>query len=435
MIDSRCNAPTLLFNNLPATQEPYFEDIAQIVDELIFVVREDQSLVIPGRPLFGVIPPGERNAQTNFTDRRREACNVENLRKQVQTAVELEWATIPTYLNSLFSIINGSIGPNAAIYNMIQEIVIEEMHHFNLAANILIALDGYPVIDAKNVTPQYPTTGLPGGVLVNLTVNLDKLTLEQAYYVFMGIEVPLETDVAGLLNCSGCFTIGLFYDEISDCLETLNSTGVQVFNSSTVSRQVTTRFPSTAITDTDSARDGIRLIVDQGEGVGPFDPFQVNGSDSSLAHFYRFEEVVCQKRLVNIDNVSYSYSGSPIPFNASGVYPVPKNFNITTVPSNSSCITAARNFHSQYRSMLTLLQASFNGNPSQINTAIAAMRNLTSLAEKAMKISINATDNCGVVWDYDFPLQLTAGSSRGPVEQSVLSLMFIFFSFCMYYYY
>ncbi len=38
-------------------------------------------------------------------------------------------------------------GPNAAIYNMIREIVIEEMHHFNLAANILIALDGYPMID------------------------------------------------------------------------------------------------------------------------------------------------------------------------------------------------------------------------------------------------------------------------------------------------
>ena len=294
--------------------------------------------------------------------------------------------------------------------------MIEEMHHFNLAANILIALNGNPLIDAKNVTPYYPRTGLPGKVLRDLTVNLDKLTLEQVYSVFMGIEVPLISDVDGKLNCSGCTTIGVFYDEISDCLHTLNSTGIQVFNSSTVSRQVTKVFSNTNITDTDSARKAIKFIVDQGEGVGPFDPYQFNGSNS-LAHFYRFEEIVCQRGLVNHDNVSYSYTGPAIPFNASGVYPVPKNFDITTVPSNSSCITAARNFHSQYRSLLTLLQESFNGNPSQIFTAIGAMRNLSSLAEKAMKISLNATVNCGVVWDYDFPLK-TAENSSCPAEQS-----------------
>ncbi len=303
-IDSRCNAQTLLFKDLPAKQEPYFKEIAQIVNGFIFFERDDQSLVVPGRPLYGIIPPGERESQTNSKNRRKDTCNVTNLRKQVQTAVELEWATIPAYLDSLFSIINGSSGLNAEIYGNISTIMIEEMHHFNLAANILIALNGNPLIDAKNVTPYYPRTGLPGKVLRDLTVNLDKLTLEQVYSVFMGIEVPLISDVDGQLNCSGCTTIGVFYDEISGCLQTLNSTGIQVFNSSTVSRQVKT-FPNTTITDTDSARKAIKFIVDQGEGVGPFDPYQFNGSDS-LAHFYRFEEIVCQRELVNHDNVSYS---------------------------------------------------------------------------------------------------------------------------------
>ena len=57
--------------------------------------------------------------------------------------------------------------------------------------------------------------------------------------------------------------------------------------------------------------DAIDLIVSEGEGSGSLDPYQT-AHGKTLAHFYQFEEIVCGKKLVNHNNVTYSYTGNKI---------------------------------------------------------------------------------------------------------------------------
>jgi rubrerythrin len=59
---------------------------------------------------------------------------VEGLRRALQHAIELEHATIPTYLYALYSI---KPGTNPEIVWLIKSIVSEEMLHLSLDCNIL----------------------------------------------------------------------------------------------------------------------------------------------------------------------------------------------------------------------------------------------------------------------------------------------------------
>ncbi len=98
----------------------------------------------------------------------------------------MEWATIPSYATPLYS--NGE-GCNPEVYELIRSIIMQEMLHMVQSANILIALDGSPVIDSKDVTPQFPGH-LPGHVLPGLTVTLENLSISHVRDVLMAIEMP-----------------------------------------------------------------------------------------------------------------------------------------------------------------------------------------------------------------------------------------------------
>jgi hypothetical protein len=71
----------------------------------------------------------------------------------LQKAVELEHSTIPPYLTALFSLMPGY---NDEIRNLIHSIVVQEMLHMTIDANILIAIGGHPQINSAGFVPQYP---------------------------------------------------------------------------------------------------------------------------------------------------------------------------------------------------------------------------------------------------------------------------------------
>src|SRR5262249_46804282 len=93
------------------------------------------------------------------------------LQETLQSAIELEHATIPTYLYAVYSIRPGS---NTEIQKLILSVVIEEMLHMSLACNILNAIDGSPCIDTPDFIPTYPGP-LPGSVEAGLIVPLARL--------------------------------------------------------------------------------------------------------------------------------------------------------------------------------------------------------------------------------------------------------------------
>lgn len=104
----------------------------------------------------------------------------------MNTAIALEFSTIPPYLTGLFSIMPGS---NQRASALIQSVVTEEMLHLTLASNILIAIGGNPDIVAIGRSLVYPGP-LPDKIDNDLQVGLAALSKPQLQNVFMAIERP-----------------------------------------------------------------------------------------------------------------------------------------------------------------------------------------------------------------------------------------------------
>lgn len=84
-----------------------------------------------------------------------------DLKDALQTAMQLEFSTIPPYLCAQWSI-NSDPG---GVGGMIEDIVVQEMYHFALAGNMLTAIGGAPSIANAAFIPSYPTNVLPGEIL------------------------------------------------------------------------------------------------------------------------------------------------------------------------------------------------------------------------------------------------------------------------------
>ena len=69
---------------------------------------------------------------------------VDSLRRHLQWAIELEHATLPPYLCALYSIKEGH---NEEAAEVVHSVFMEEMLHLTIAANILNAVGGSPVLD------------------------------------------------------------------------------------------------------------------------------------------------------------------------------------------------------------------------------------------------------------------------------------------------
>lgn len=334
-----------------------------------------------------------------------EYCTLHALREQLQTAIELEFYTIPVYLTSLYSIVDGC---NGQIRQLIHNVVMQEMQHLTHAANILIAIGGRPVIDSSDIAPSYPAKGLPGGVLPNLVINLERFSMEHVYRVFMGIEVPhnvsVDTESPIIFNN----TIGQFYKEISDCIDFL---GDDIFIPSEAHEQIVWPWfdPSISgadtvhiVTNTTTAKRVISSIIEQGEGASPTEPSakHISTSEHNMSHFYK---IVCKRHLVK-NHDTYCYSGSLIPFDPLGVWPMQSNPSKDKIRPNTNCYTQAKAFHRVYRALLRKIQQVFDGRREGLKEAIALMESLGLHARLVMQTRLqNHKDTtCGPVWDYDW---------------------------------
>jgi len=223
--------------------------------------------------------------------------SLNELQDALQTAMQLEFSTIPPYLCAQWSIDAdpGGVG------DMIQDIVVQEMYHFALAGNMLTAIGGTPNIANAKFIPSYPTNVLPGGIVQKLAVDLKPLTPDQVQ-VFMQIEYPEFPPVA---LAAGPATIGAFYDTIADGFTTVNPAINP--NAHAVNSGETTPIKSIA-----DALAAISLIKGEGEGTqgSPDQPPQGN---KTFAHYYVFKEILTEKTLVQDTAGKWSFTGPAIP--------------------------------------------------------------------------------------------------------------------------
>jgi hypothetical protein len=224
--------------------------------------------------------------------------DVEDLRRHLQWAIEVEHSTIPPYEYAMWSVID----PDSAAATSIKYVVREEMLHTGLAANILAAVGGTPRFTGDAV-PRYPEPLRHHDPDEPLMLHLAPASIELLRDVFLRIEKPEEPGAKP--EGDRYETLAQFYEAIA---EGLARAGNEVFTGDP-RRQVTKGYAGHgggtlfAVNDVDSALLAIEVIVEQGEGthtssVAPvgldhlkLEPFGFEGSPER-AHYWRFLDIV-----------------------------------------------------------------------------------------------------------------------------------------------
>ncbi|XP_019630269.1 PREDICTED: uncharacterized protein LOC109474415 [Branchiostoma belcheri] len=270
-----------------------------------------------------------------------------DLKKTLQIAVQLELSTIPPYLSALFSIKDGD---NKEVTALLRSVVVDEMKHMALVANLLNAIGGAPYLNKPSVVPFYPAP-LPAGANPGLVVKLARCSLNQIRTVFQGIEKPdcelansnvvqyLRTHKQRLKKHSNGKSDGEFMETWAEINRRCNQTSARpqtigaiyiyqilcpmvklqtelVIQEKTLfigsrTKQITSdqwlsNVDSSpfAVHDLRSAVAAIVDIASEGEGSDPCDPLDERGE---VSHFFKFAEVVHGRRLMETgrDNSSF----------------------------------------------------------------------------------------------------------------------------------
>jgi hypothetical protein len=321
-------------------------------------------------------PSAESAIPELMTYAPEERCTLQWLRNALQSAVTLEFATLPPYLTALWSI-KQEMDPVAV---SIREAVQEEMQHMGYACNMLKAIGGTPQIAGR--VPVYPTTGLPGGVMPDLVVDIGGLSLESVR-TFMIIEQPDVDVITGrhpeAAQAGKFATIGEFYDAIAAAFAELKP-------ALAVEGQVIGPRTGWAIDSLKSVQRAINTIKEQGEGSSgtpvDFDP-------SDWSHYYRFAEIEKGRKIVAVpgENKKWMYGEEEVPF--PDVWPVAKlprgGYDRDRVTGAVEHLMEA--FDKSFTRMVDELQATWaNGDQAALWRAIEAMFGMQEHALALMKI-------------------------------------------------
>lgn len=333
---------------------------------------------------------------------------IDDLRDHLQAAVELEHSTIPPYLCGLYTIRNGRNPEASAI---IRTVVVQEMLHMILAANVLNAVGGAPSIAYPDFVPAYPAQ-LPIGVDEPLTVNLLKFSPE-ALDTFLKIEKPapvphLETPMMkaaapvpvppgqlrkmireGTLYRS----IGDFYAAIEIGLKALEAeaaqTGGTIFTGDPA-RQISRDYYYNSggevvrVGDLPSALEALEVIVDQGEGfesgIGDGDRHYFD-QPGEVAHYYRFEEIRLGRYYQPGDTPDSGPTGASftVDYGPDAVFDMIDNPTIALFGTGEVADRALACAQS-YTALLGDLEQGLNGAPQSLVAAVVQMFTLKEAA-------------------------------------------------------
>jgi hypothetical protein len=320
----------------------------------------------------------------------------------LQTAIELELATIPPYLVALLSI---QLPSNREPAELIRSVMIEEMLHLALVANVLNAVGGHPNI-GKSTIPRYPLKmKFKGRVFSDrkFWINLAPFS-QDAIKIFLQIEKPQRTiQIHGMTDAIEkievpAFTIGQFYAQIVSLLEELESDSPgQVFVGKPGLQIKKDYYWSGGgeiidVHNLETAKEALNLVITQGEGAwtsGEWGIAAKFGSQFKMGHYYRFNEIYCGQRYKRSDDPRKAPTGEKINVDYTKAYPFKKNPKSSDYKNSEILTTLNDEFNQKYTDMLRQLQEAVNGSPKTLYTAIMdSMHHLTPIAHKMMKTPI-----------------------------------------------
>jgi hypothetical protein len=324
-----------------------------------------------------------------------------DVRLLLQKALELELFTIPPYLCALYSIPTGKNRESAEI---LQGVLMEEMLHMALVANVLNAIGGAPQISPRLAcnaasgwslqVRTYPSR--PPHVELPLEVPLRRFC-PASIETFRAIEAPdpPESWQAGPLP-SGLFAnIGHFYDVVLNRLVALSTEiGEEKVFCGDRSRQLQRLHyyggggnivPVHCLA---GAKDVIAEVAQQGEGrrtsnvTGDEERF---GQPKEVAHYFRFQQILARRYYDRDADVDLSPDGPELAVDWSAVYPMGDNPN-PAVAQPEGVRDLLASFNETYCELLDGLHCAFNGEPVDMQQAIPRMHGLRHQAVSLMNV-------------------------------------------------
>jgi hypothetical protein len=339
---------------------------------------------------------------------------IPDLHDHLRVAMELEHATIPPYLVALYTIRPDT---NAEATRILRTVVVEEMLHLTLAANIVNAVGGKADLTIPNFVPSYPAL-LPDGEK-DFTVSLRPFSCA-ALDTFLSIERPKKapSDDKKIVDRGGrkmafsmqqpdrqhfsYYSIGEFYEAIAEGLRTLDDAaqhgGPKLFCGKP-ENQVGPEFYYSGgakllkVCDVGTAIEAIDTIIQQGEGfdVGIF------SKAGELSHDYRFEQLkfgryYLAKNSCGKPDSPGSPTGPPLKVDWDAVFPAKVNAKLADYVNYPELHAAAVAFNQEYFCFLGLLTRAFNGEPSVLLTeAVPKMFALCNLILQLVHVPLPGT--------------------------------------------
>ena len=332
--------------------------------------------------------------------------SIDTLRSYLHVAMKIEHATLPPYLTALYSIHPST---NAAATHVLRAVVVEEMLHLALAANLLNAVGGEPDLTRPDFMASYPAY-LPDGEK-DFQVHLRAFS-QDTIKTFLKIEGPAmapndekrllrRPDRRGLSFLAVCpadpdlhyYSIGEFYREIDhglDYLEKQAQAKSKTIFTGPYELQVTSEYyysgggKLSPVTDLASASKAVALIIAQGEGEDQ----GVNGPDGELAHLYRYDQLL-RGRYYQPAGPNHDKPGEPtgpqltVDWNA--VYPIKTDAKLANHTPGSELHAAAVAFNEGYAEFLQFLTHAFNGKPAMLLEAVPRMFVLRDRVNQLMR--------------------------------------------------
>jgi hypothetical protein len=324
---------------------------------------------------------------------------LETLRKWLQDAVEIEHATIPPYLTAWLTVMDGH---NREAADIIKSVMLEEMLHLTLASNILNAVGGHPDLVHPEFVPRYPHI-LPhsGG---RFKIHIEKFS-KKALKTFQKIEKP-EASTAKPAGPGQFTSIDQFYSAVAALIEKLcKAYGEDAVFTGKKSLQIQPEYfygsgKIVVVHNLETVREAVKTIVDQGEGAehGLFDDDKAifgRGDGHELAHYFRFNEIYKEKHYKAKDKPGKP-TGSPISIDYDKVYPIHSDMDRSKIKPGTEVRKALDDFADCYGQLLKCLHLAFNGEPTQMNQAMARMFAIRNQAQALMRTPLNKKETIGL---------------------------------------
>ena len=289
----------------------------------------------------------------------------------LQTAIELEHATLPLYLSAMWSL---RVQAYTA-YNLIRTVAMEEMVHMAIACNILAAIGGRP--DIANLDHGFPSQGLPGGAEPDLHARLAQLSKPQLQN-FMRVEMP-ELLLPDEFKHEAYPTIGKLYGAILDAVRQNEDEVRAAIAAGGPSRDVPDNIGVVTITTggdpIEVIGSAIGEILEQGEGSLETDDLHAGPDfEGEESHYCKFGELYYGRRWEDQPGVTLTRETEPRFFSGRQI-PWPDVMNTLAVPADGyeALIATDPNgaavekdmlmFDTAYTGMLTQLDRVWNIKP------------------------------------------------------------------------